>query len=111
MNLGPQQLLRLAFQWDGGDRSDGELLESFLARHDEIGFECLVRRAGAMVMGVCRRLLGNREDAEDAFQAVFLILARKAGSVRPRNNVGNWLHGVAFRTSLKAKTMRAKRMA
>jgi len=106
-----QQILRLAFHWDGGDLTDGKLLEGFLSCRDETAFEALVRRHGPMVMGVCRRLLGNREDAEDAFQAVFLILARKAGSIRPREKVGNWLHGVAYRTSLKAKVMRAKRFA
>jgi RNA polymerase sigma factor (sigma-70 family) len=90
---------------------DQELLEAFVVRRDEAAFEALVRRHGPMVLGVCRRVLLNHHDAEDAFQATFLVLARKAASVRPRHLVGNWLHGVAYRTALEARTVRNKRLA
>jgi RNA polymerase sigma-70 factor (ECF subfamily) len=93
----------------GADLTDGELLERFIARRDEAAFETLVRRHGPMVLGVCRRVLQNDADAEDAFQATFLVLVRKATSVVPRALVGNWLYGVAHNTALKAKSMNRKR--
>lgn len=82
---------------------DGRLVEAFLDGRDEAAFETLVKRHGPMVLGVCRRVIGNVHDAEDAFQAVFLVLARNAGSILPRDQVGNWLHGVAYRTALQAR--------
>src|SRR6266853_4292138 len=85
-----------------GCSNDADLLERFLARQEEIAFEALVRRHGPMVLGVCRRVLHNLHDAEDAFQATFLVLVRKAASVVPRDMVGNWLYGVAHQTALKA---------
>jgi RNA polymerase sigma factor (sigma-70 family) len=87
------------------------LLEGYLSRRDEAAFEALVRRHGPMVLGVCRRILGNSHDAEDAFQATFLVLVRKAAAIRPRSMVGNWLYGVARRTSLEARRVAAKRRA
>jgi RNA polymerase sigma factor (sigma-70 family) len=93
----------------GDGPSDGQLLEYFVVRRDETAFEALVRRHGSMVLGVCQRILRNVHDAEDAFQATFLVLARKAASVKPREVVGNWLYGVAYRTALKARAMNAKR--
>jgi RNA polymerase sigma factor (sigma-70 family) len=104
------QLRKLALQCDGGP-TDGQLLECFHARRDETAFEELMRRHGAMVLGVCRRVLGNHHDAEDAFQATFLVLARKGAGLRARELVGNWLHGVAYRTALRAKAMSARRQA
>jgi RNA polymerase sigma factor (sigma-70 family) len=81
--------------------TDGVLLARFVATRDEDSFEALVRRHGPMVLGVCRRLLGLH-DAEDVFQATFLVLARKAASVAKRESVGCWLHGVARHTALRA---------
>jgi RNA polymerase sigma factor (sigma-70 family) len=106
-----RQLRRVALLRDGADLGDGELLECFIARRDEAAFEALLRRHGPMVLGTCRRVLGNETDAEDAFQATFLVLARKAASIRPRGQVGNWLYGVAYRTALKARAAAVRRQA
>jgi RNA polymerase sigma factor (sigma-70 family) len=84
-------------------RSDGELLAAFVQQHDADAFESLVRRHGPMVFGVCRRVIHHTPTAEDAFQAVFVVLARRAASVVPREQVANFLFGVAYRTALKAK--------
>ncbi len=90
---------------------DGELLERYVADRCEIAFEALVRRHGPMVLGVCRRLLTSPSDAEDAFQATFLVLVRKAPSVLPREKVANWLYGVAYRAAQKARATTVRRRA
>jgi RNA polymerase sigma-70 factor (ECF subfamily) len=95
----------------GTNSTDGELLERFVSRRDEAAFEALLCRHGPMVLAVCRRVLRNEADAEDAFQATFLVLVKKAASVRPRGLVGNWLYGVAHTTALKARAMNTKRAA
>src|ERR1700722_7122619 len=94
-----------ALRHDSAGASDGELLDRFVVRREEAAFEALVRRHGAMVFGVCRRILRNDADAEDAFQATFLVLVRKAASIRQPGTVSNWLYGVAHNTALKAKAM------
>jgi RNA polymerase sigma factor (sigma-70 family) len=92
-----------------GERTDGQLLERFVTGHDEAAFEALVQRHGPLVLGVCRRILSDPHDAEDAFQATFLVLVRKAGSIGKRESVGSWLYGVALRTARKARADRASR--
>src|SRR6185437_12995795 len=90
------------------DLTDRQLLHRFTAQHDEDAFGALVRRHAAMVMGVCQRTLRHTQDAEDAFQAVFLVLARKAASMHWRESVSNWLYGVAFRLAREARTRSAR---
>jgi RNA polymerase sigma factor (sigma-70 family) len=106
-----QRLRKTAARQTAGDLGDGELLESFVARRDQVAFENLLRRHGPMVWGVCRRILANEADAEDAFQATFLVLIQKASAIDPGAMVGNWLYGVAHNTALKAKAMSRKRQA
>jgi Sigma-70 region 2 len=92
-------LRRVVLAGTSSERSDGQLLGAFVTDRDADAFALLVRRHGPMVLGVCRRVTGDCTTAEDAFQAVFLVLARRAGTIKPREQVGNWLYGVAFRTS------------
>lgn len=104
-----KHLRRAALLPDGAGQSDGQLLAWFLRDRDEAAFEALVRRHGPMVMSVCRRLLRNYHDAEDAFQATFLVLVNKAASIVPPEKLAGWLHGVAYHTALKAKATSVKR--
>jgi RNA polymerase sigma factor (sigma-70 family) len=106
-----QHLQRTALLGDGAGLTDGQLLERYLTQREDAAFAALVRRHGPMVMSVCRRVLGNDHDAEDAFQASFLVLVRKAASIVPREKVGNFLYGVAHTTSRRAKGLIVKRRA
>src|SRR6516225_11420136 len=91
------------------DVSDHDLMKQFVAGRDDTALTALVRRHGPMVYHLCRRVLRNEQDAEDAFQATFMVLARKAHTLRSQEGVGNWLYGVAYRTALKARTAAAAR--
>jgi RNA polymerase sigma factor (sigma-70 family) len=106
-----EYLRRAALLAHGGDFTDAQLLDEFILRRDEAAFEALLRRHGPMVLGVCRRVLHHTPDAEDAFQATFLVLVRKAATIIPRQMVGNWLYGVAYRTSLEARAAGTRRRA
>src|SRR6476660_5672116 len=103
------QRLRAAGERDGAGSPDGELLTRFLSQRDDEALAALVHRHAPMVWGVCRRVLRNHHDAEDAFQATFLVLVRKAASIVPRQMVANWLYGVAHQTALNARATAAKR--
>jgi RNA polymerase sigma factor (sigma-70 family) len=94
---------------DGAGLTDGQLLTEYVCRRDEAALAALVRRHGPMVWGVCRRVLRNWHDAEDAFQATFLVLVRKATSIASKDLVVNWLYGVARQTALKARATAARR--
>ena len=102
-------ILRVAAQLAPDGVSDGELLARYLTDGDDSAFAVLVRRHANMVLGTCRRILGNAADADDAFQAVFVVLIRRASSFTDRACVGNFLYGVAYHAALKAKSMAAKR--
>jgi RNA polymerase sigma factor (sigma-70 family) len=91
------------------DGTDADLLGRFLATRDEHAFARLVRRHGPTVLGVCRRVTGDHHLAEDAFQAAFVVLAARAGSVRPRAALPAWLYAVAYRTALRARTVSDRR--
>jgi RNA polymerase sigma factor (sigma-70 family) len=101
--------LRRALAAPSATVPDAALLERFLSENDEAAFELLVRRHERMVLGVCRRVLGHVQDAEDAFQATFLTLARKASSVRKREALSSWLYQVAFRIALRARARKSTR--
>jgi RNA polymerase sigma factor (sigma-70 family) len=92
-----------------GQWSDRQLLDDFAARGDEAAFAELVARHGPMVLRVCRHVLHHEQDVEDAFQAVFLVLARNVGSIHKREALAGWLHGVAYRTAMKARRSAARR--
>jgi RNA polymerase sigma factor (sigma-70 family) len=96
-------LRQLAAMHGHGRFSDAELLQRVVAEHDEGAFEAILSRHGPMVLGVCRRVLHHCEDAEDCFQATFLVLARQSALISKRQSLGCWLHGVAQRLALKAK--------
>jgi RNA polymerase sigma factor (sigma-70 family) len=91
------------------DLTDADLLERFTSGRDEAAFAALVRRYGGLVNGVCRRVLYHEQDAEDAVQAVFCVLARRAGAIRERGALGAWLHAVAYRIARKAQARRGRR--
>src|SRR6266404_1516817 len=93
------------------EATDEQLVERFARGHEELAFATLLRRHGPMVLGVSQGILRQREDAEDVFQATFLLLARKAGSIRKRQSVASWLHGVAYRLAVRVKAQRAFRKA
>jgi RNA polymerase sigma-70 factor (ECF subfamily) len=101
-------LRRTALLSHAAAMTDGQVLERFIVRRDEAAFAELVRRHGAMVLAVCRRILGHRHDAEDAFQATFLVLIRKAATIGQRERVGNWLYGTAYRAAMEAKAFRRR---
>jgi RNA polymerase sigma factor (sigma-70 family) len=103
-----EQLRRVACRGGGFLPTDAQLLDRFLSQHDECAFADLVRRHGPMVLGVCRGILLDHQDAEDAFQATFLVLARKARWISAPEQLAGWLHGVACRTARKARTLRAR---
>jgi RNA polymerase sigma factor (sigma-70 family) len=104
-----RHLHRLALTPVGPEPSDRQLLRHYAVSRDEAVFEVLVRRHAALVWGVCRRLLAQEHDAEDAFQATFLVLLRKAGAVRFQESVAGWLHAVACRVARKARVAAARR--
>src|SRR5437867_4381288 len=95
--------LRRVVERDAHARTDQDLLDRFARHRDEAAFADLVRRHGPMVLGVCRRVLRHEQDAEDVFQAAFLVLVRKAESIRRQESVGGWLYRVAYRLALRAR--------
>jgi RNA polymerase sigma factor (sigma-70 family) len=111
MNRIIKRIRHISLAQNGGALTDAQLLELFIACQEEAAFEAIVRRHGSMVLSVCRRVLHNTQDAEDAFQATFLVLARKASTIRSRGLVANWLYGVAYQTALKARIAATKRLA
>src|SRR5437773_1851066 len=105
-------VLRQIEQWTA-DRpaprqSDRQLLDDFATRHDDTAFAALVAWHGPMVQRVCRRVLHHEQDAEDAFQATFLVLAQNSHAIRQREALAAWLHGVAYRAAMKAKRTAAR---
>src|SRR5437667_903765 len=100
---------KLAAGHSSPQRTDRQLLDDFSVRRDEAAFGALVARHGEMVLRVCRRVLHHEQDAEDAFQATFLVLAQNTGSIRKREALAEWLHGVAYRTAMKARRSAARR--
>jgi len=99
-----RHIRQLAGAGDADPTADRELLRRFTVQRDEEAFAALVQRHGPMVLSVCRRILHRSQDVEDAFQATFLVLLRKAANHPWREAIGGWLHGVAVRVALRART-------
>ena len=97
---------RLVAAGSSGDSTDHQLLQRFAGQREEAAFAALVQRHGPMVLGVCHRVLHDPHDADDAFQATFLVLARKAGSLARPEKLANWLYGVACRTAARRRQKR-----
>jgi RNA polymerase sigma factor (sigma-70 family) len=106
-----QMLRRDAGRHARDEQADAKLLARFVRQGDAAAFEVLVHRHGPMVWSVCRRLLTRTEDAEDAFQAAFVVLLRRAGSIREGSRLGNWLYGVAYRAAVRARARAARHAA
>ena len=104
-----RQIDRLFREGTLGGLGDGQLLERYLTRRDEDAFEALVDLHGPMVLGLCRRMLRDPRDIEDAFQATFLVLVRKAPAIRDRDLLSSWLYGVAYRVARRARTQTLRR--
>jgi RNA polymerase sigma factor (sigma-70 family) len=104
-----RQIRRMLRGQAHGEPADAELLRRYAATRDEAAFTDLLRRHAGLVWGVCRRLLPQEQDAEDAFQATFLVLAEKAGSIRRGQSVGSWLYGVAHRIAVRARQQERRR--
>jgi RNA polymerase sigma factor (sigma-70 family) len=104
-----QHLRNLAAAQGSSQQSDRQLLQQFIANRDEAAFALLVQRHGAMVLAISRSVLRHHQDAEDVFQAAFLVLARKANTIQKQDALGSWLHGVAYRLALKVKVQGARR--
>jgi RNA polymerase sigma-70 factor (ECF subfamily) len=101
-----QQIRSVVSRPVAADSTDHQLLNRFLDFREEDAFAALVRRHGSMVMGVCLRLLNHRQDAEDAFQATFLMLVRKGNTIRQGDALAGWLYRVAFRIALRARQLK-----
>jgi RNA polymerase sigma factor (sigma-70 family) len=104
-----QHVRHLVTEHGAADQTDGDLLRAFVDAKDPRAFAQLVKRHGPLVLSVCRRLLRHEQDAEDAFQATFLVLLRKAASVRRHGALASWLHGVAYRVAADARKAAARR--
>jgi RNA polymerase sigma factor (sigma-70 family) len=104
-----RHIRRLIGPAPAADVPDGQLLEQFRTNHDEAAFSSLVERHGPLVLGVCKRVLHDAHDAEDAFQGTFFVLARKAGSIRRPEALSSWLYGVAYKVAARARAESQKR--
>src|ERR1035438_8581336 len=111
MSMAIHQTKKVILAQAAQEMTDGQLLERYVNKKDKEALEAIVRRHGSMVWGVCRRVIGNHHDAEDAFQATFLVLVRKAASIVPSEMVANWLYGVARQSALQARRTAARRRA
>jgi RNA polymerase sigma factor (sigma-70 family) len=111
LNGVPTCIRRILGQGEGSRLNDDKLLERYVATHDEAAFAALVHRYGPMVLGVCERMLPDANDAEDAFQATFLVLVRRAAALDKTGSLGNWLYTVAYRTAVKARVRCIRRFA